>query len=173
MTSLLTGVKQTNSDLGYFMPVSSLQGIVYAITYGSGAGGSFQQGGFNVANSATVQQAFWGLLGAQQVNGVSGPYATTGNPYLSSISGAGQGLLKDMGKTVVSAGRTFRKVQLVVNNSQRAAINYALSTNGVAGQNTYQAAGNTGTAVQDFLTGFIEFGFDGTGPSAPVVQYGR
>ena len=166
MTSLLTGVKQTSPDLGYFMPVSSLQGIVYAITAGSGAGGSYQQGGFNFAGTATVQQAYWGLMGAQQVNGVSGPYASNGNPYLSSIGSAGAGLLKDMGKTVISAGRTFRKVQLVVNASRSGGTNYALSTNGVAGQiNT--------TPVQDFLTGYIELGFDGTGPSAPVVPYGR
>jgi hypothetical protein len=71
-----------------------------------------------------------------------------------------------MGRTVVSAGRTFRKVQLVVNNSQRNGANFALSTNGVAG------AINT-TPIQDFLTGYIELGFDGTGPSAPVVPYGR
>jgi hypothetical protein len=60
-----------------------------------------------------------------------------------------------------------------VNASRSGGTNYALSTNGVAGVNTFQAAGNTGTSVQDFLTGFIEFGFEGTGPSAPVVQYGR
>ena len=166
MTSLLTGVKQTSPDLGYFMPVSSLQGIVYAITAGSGAGGSFQQAGFNFAGTGTVQQAYWGLLGAQSVNGVASPYASNGNPYLSSINGAGTGLLKDMGKTVISAGRTFRKVQLVVNAARSGGTNYALSTNGVAGQiNT--------TPVQDFLTGYIELGFDGTGPSAPVVPYGR
>ncbi len=148
------------------MPVSSLQGIVYAITNGSGAGGSFQQAGFNFAGTATVQQAYWGLLGGQTVNGVASPYATTsGNPYLSSINGAGAGILKDLGRTVVSAGRTFRKVQLVVNASRAGGTNYALSTNGVAGQiNT--------TPIQDFLTGYIEFGFEGTGPSAPVVQYG-
>ena len=172
MTSLLAGIKQNNTDLGYFMPVSSLQGIVYSINYGSGSGGSFAQGGFNVAGTATVQQAYWGLQGSGLVNGVASPYATNGNPYLSSINGAGAGLLKDMGKTVVSAGRTFRKVQLVVNNSQRNGANFALSTNGVAGQNTYQA-GTTTSAVQDFLTGYIELGFEGTGPSAPVVPYGR
>jgi len=166
MTSLLTGVKQTSPDLGYFMPVSSLQGIVYAITAGSSAGGSYQQAGFNFAGTGTVQQAYWGLLGAQSVNGVASPYASNGNPYLSSINGAGTGLLKDMGKTVISAGRTFRKVQLVVNAARSGGTNYALSTNGVAGQiNT--------TPVQDFLTGYIELGFDGTGPSAPVVPYGR
>ena len=150
------GIKQNLN--GFFMPVSSLQGIVYAITNGSGAGGSFQQGGFNSAGTATIQQAAWCLPSVA-------PYATTGNPYLSSINGAGAGILKDLGRTVVSAGRTFRKVQLVVNNSQRNGANFALSTNGVAGQIST-------TPIQDFLTGYIEFGFEGTGPSAPVVQYG-
>lgn len=149
-------IKQNSS--GFFMPVSSLQGIVYAITYGSGAGGSY-------VASSMPSPVVWCQASVA-------PYATTGNPYLSSINGSGAGILKDMGRTVVSAGRTFRKVQLVVNASRTGGTNYALSTNGVAGQNTYQAAGNSGTAVQDFLTGFIEFGFEGTGPSAPVVQYG-
>jgi hypothetical protein len=149
----LPSIKQNTS--GFFMPVSSLQGIVYAITYGTGAGGSF------VASSMPSPVA-WCLGGA----GAIAPYNTAaGNPYLSSINGGGQGILKDMGRTVVSAGRTFRKVQLVVNNSQRNGANFALSTNGVAGQIAT-------TPVQDFLTGYIEFGFEGTGPSAPVVQYG-
>jgi len=155
----VSGIKQNSRDYGYFMPVSSLQGIVYAITYGSGAGGTY-------VASSMPSPVVWCQASVA-------PYATTGNPYLSSINGAGAGILKDMGRTVVSAGRTFRRVQLVVNSSQRNGANFALSTNGVAGQNTYQAAGNSGTAVQDFLTGFIEFGFEGTGPSAPVVQYGR
>ena len=152
----LPSIKQNSS--GFFMPVSSLQGIVYAITYGSGAGGSY-------VASSMPSPVVWCQASVA-------PYATTGNPYLSSINGSGAGILKDMGRTVVSAGRTFRKVQLVVNASRAGGTNYALSTNGVAGQNTYQAAGNSGTAVQDFLTGYIEFGFEGTGPSAPVLQYG-
>jgi hypothetical protein len=155
------GLKQ-NSGAAYFMPVSSLQNIVYSITYGAGSGGTF------VASSMPSVVA-WCTGNATALP----PYNTVaGNPYLSSINGAGAGILKDLGKTVVSAGRTFRKVQLVVNNSQRQGANFALSTNGVAGQNTYQAAGNTGSSVQDFLTGFIELGFEGTGPSAPVVPYG-
>jgi hypothetical protein len=151
------GLRQ-NGGSAYFMPVSSLQNIVYSITYGAGSGGTF------VASSMPSVVAWCQASVA--------PYATTGNPYLSSINGAGAGILKDLGKTVVSAGRTFRKVQLVVNASRSGGTNFALSTNGVAGQNTYQAAGNTGTSVQDFLTGFIELGFEGTGPSAPVVPYG-
>ena len=151
------GIKQNSRDLGYFMPVSSLQNIVYSITYGAGSGGSW------VANSMPSVVS-WAT-----------PVLPSGarNPYLSSINGAGAGILKDMGRTVLSAGRTFRRVQLVVNSNQVNANFASLSTNGVAGTNAYQAAGNTGTSVQDFLTGFIELGFEGTGPSAPVVPYGR
>ena len=149
------GLRQ-NAGSAYFMPVSSLQNIVYSITYGAGSGGTF-------VASSMPSVVSWAT-----------PVLPSGarNPYLSSINGAGAGILKDLGKTVVSAGRTFRKVQLVVNNSNRFGTNFALSTNGVAGENTYQAAGNTGSSVQDFLTGVIELGFEGTGPSAPVVPYG-
>ena len=162
MTSVMSGIKQTGTDMGYFMPVSSLQNIIYAINYGSGSGGAW------VANSMPTPVA-WCTGNAT----AAAPYNTAaGNPYLSSINGAGAGILKDLGKTVVSAGRTFRKVQLVVNSANRFGANYALSTNGVAGVGTYQA-GTTTSAVQDFLTGYIELGFEGTGPSAPVVPYGR
>ena len=156
------GIKQNSRDMGYFMPVSSLQNIVYSITYGTGSGGTY------VASSMPSVVA-WCTGNATAL----APYNTAaGNPYLSSINGAGAGILKDLGKTVLSAGRTFRKVQLVVNASRSGGTNYALSTNGVAGVGTYQA-GTTTSAVQDFLTGYIELGFEGTGPSAPVVPYGR
>lgn len=77
----------------------------------------------------------------------------------STVSTSGGNLLKDMGKTVVSANRTFRKVQLVVSS---------YSTFGVAG------AAATSPA-EDYLTGYIELGFDsqGTGNYTPVAQYGR
>jgi hypothetical protein len=77
----------------------------------------------------------------------------------STISTSGGNLLKDMGKTVVSASRTFRKVQLVVSS---------FSTFGVAG------AAATAPA-EDYLTGYIELGFDsqGTGNYTPVAHYGR
>ena len=140
-------MKQTPADGGFFMPLSSLQNVVYAVTYGAGTGGSFAQG--------TLSTASWATL----------TYNGKGNPYLSSINGAGAGLLKDMGKTIVSANRTFRKVQLV-----SARID-AQSTNGVAGQDPYQTSG--AQPSQDFLTGFIELGFEGQGVPAPVAQFGR
>ncbi len=148
MTSLQTRIKQVDVEQGYYMPLSSLQGIIYAFTPGSGAGGSFAQGSFSTASWATTT------------------YNGKGNPYLSSLTGAGQGLLKDMGKTIVSAGRTFRKVQLINVGAGPQATVYA-STNGVAGQSPGT------TPVQDYLTGFIELGFDGQGVPAPVAAFGR
>ena len=143
------GIKQNDTDGGYFMPLSSLVGVIYAYTPGSGAGGSFAQGTFSTDSWAAPA-----IIGAASLPAA----ALGGGKYLSSINGAGAGLLKDMGKTVVSAGRTFRKIQLVARN---------VSTSGVEGN------APATTPVQDFLTGFIELGFDGAGLPAPVAKYGR
>jgi hypothetical protein len=89
-------------------------------------------------------------------------WAYFGSRYLSSVNASGAGLLKDMGRSYVSGGRTFRRVQLVVPQSTG-----TISTFGVGGQNT--------TSVYDYLTGFIEVGFDaasGTAPT-PVAKWGR
>jgi hypothetical protein len=89
-------------------------------------------------------------------------WATFGSRYLSSVQTAG-GLLKDHGKTYLSGGRTFRKVQLVVPQS-------------TGTQSTFGVGGATGTTPnQDYLTGYIEVGFDasaGTAPT-PVAKWGR
>jgi len=81
------GQKQTN---GYFVPLADCRASVLNYTEGSGAGGSFLPGSFSSAAS------------------------TLDSVYLSSISSLGAGgLLRDMGRTVVSSNRTFRKVQIV------------------------------------------------------------
>jgi hypothetical protein len=87
-------------------------------------------------------------------------WANFGSRYLSSVSTAGAGILRDIGRPYVSAGRTFRRVQLVVPQST--------STNGVHG--------NSGTAPnQDYLTGYIEVGFPESGASTPtpVAKWGN
>ena len=90
-------------------------------------------------------------------------WANFGSRYLSSVSSAGGGLLRDMGRTFISGGRTFRRVQLVVPQSTG-----TVSTFGVGGQ--------TGTApFQDYLTGYIEVGYDAASGTAPalVAKWGR
>lgn len=90
-------------------------------------------------------------------------WANFGSRYLSSVNASGAGLLKDMGRTYLSGGRVFRRVQLVVPQSTG-----TVSTFGVNGQ--------TGTApFQDFLTGYIEVGFDAAAGATPtpVAKWGR
>jgi len=140
MTSLQTRVRQNGPQ--YFMPMSSLVGVIYAYN--------------PTTNTTQFSCAPW-------ADGVL-PAANTGTRapgrYISSINAAGVGLLKDLGKNVISAGRTFRKIQLVVRQTG------TNSTNGVEG-NSLSTNPNA-----DYLTGYIEFGFEGTGAPAPVVQYG-
>ena len=156
MTSVASRIRQQDSDSGYYMPLSSLHGVIYSFTPGTGAGGSFAPGSFAIAGWA-------------QTPNVLAAAGTPANPaygrgaYVSSINGVGAGLLKDMGKTVVSAQRTFRKIQLVAKN---------LSTNGVEGADPYQTGGSAAN-IADFLTGYIELGFEGAGAPAPVAKYGR
>jgi hypothetical protein len=108
-----------------------------------GAGGSYLVGSFATAA--------WAAGG------------TTPSKWTSTIStiNAG-GLLRDMGKSVVSAGRVFRKVQLLTST---------VSTGGVNGP-----AGVTTNPYVDYLTGYIELGSGLTnggmpGSFAPVAYY--
>jgi len=83
--------------------------------------------------------------------------------YTNSVNAAGAGLLKDTGRSYISGGRTFRKVQLVI-------------PQGTKTTSTFGVAGNASTVPNsDYLSGFIEVGFDtasGTTPT-PVVKWGR
>ena len=135
MTSLLTSQKQVSSEIGYFIPVASLIGQVY---------GHVDVAGNTGTNGGTFSTASWAYWGAKQT---------------SSIGSAGAGLLRDLGRTVVSSLRTFRKVQLVVPS------NSTLSTFGVSGRQT--------SVGEDYFTGYIELGFEGNGTPAPVAHYGR
>jgi hypothetical protein len=127
----------------HYMPLSSLDGLIFAYNASAGAG------------TVPFTNATWGSSGITQALG----------PYYSSVRGAGAGILKDLGKQVLSAGRVFRKVQLVVRQSGALPSTNA-STFGVGGTSTGAAAN------QDYLTGYIELGYDGSGPATPVAQYG-
>ena len=135
------GFKQSAG--GFFIPLGNVASAVLAYTVSGGAGGSFQPGAFSVAAWA---------------QGGSAP-----SKFTSTISAIAQGgILRDMGKSVVSAGRTFRKVQLLTST---------VSTGGVNG-----SAGVTGNPNVDYLTGYIELasglangGLPGT--FAPVAYY--
>lgn len=141
MTSLLSGIKQNNADTGYYINVGSIAGRVLAYNA--------------TASGPAFSTATW-------CNSVGGANGGVQSALLSTLVNPGQAVLKDMGKTVVSSLRTFRKVQLVVPAS------LAPSTFGVTG-----LAGTVYPAGNDYLTGYIELGFEGAGTPAPVAQFGR
>jgi len=118
-----SGVRGPKQTGGYYVPLGNLVALSSVKTYvaGSGAGGSYLPGTFTQADWATT-------------NGPTG--------ILPLISSVGAGLLKDMGKTVVSSNRTFRKVQVVVQG----------------GTGVSSSASTAGP----FYTGYIELA---TGPS--------
>ena len=139
----MSGLKQIPNDGRFFVPVSSM---AYA-------------GSINELNrtTGTLQTAAWLFRDFTSRAGNPGAVGTGGvasSSYLSSINGPGAGKMRDLGKTYVSAGRTFRKVQL---------ISYGTQTNGVGGQ------ANT-VPDSDFLTGYIELGWEGNGYPAPVTR---
>ena len=120
-----SGVRGPKQTSGYYVPLASCVGKIYKHTAGTGAGGSFLPGSFADAD--------WAKVGG------------TAGPLLSTISSIGQGgLLKDMGKTVVSSNRTFRKVQLVVQGSANSS-----TFTGVGGSEAKDTAA-------PYFTGYIE-----------------
>jgi hypothetical protein len=109
-----TGYNQTGG--AYYMILSGLaSNAVYQYSGGSGSGGAYLPGAFT-ATGATFD-ATW-----------------------SNVYEAGK-LLKDMGKTVVSAGRTFRKFQPVVAPSSGT----GSTSFGVAGYEGYLELGREGS----------------------------
>jgi hypothetical protein len=84
--------------------------------------------------------------------------------YSSILTTAGRAFLRDMGQNLVSASRTFRKVQLL------AQANGGVSTGGVGGN-------ATGAVSGDYLTAYIELpgtqgNVSGNQPTAPVARVG-
>ena len=135
--SIPYGLKSIPADSRNFMPVSSLA----------------YPGGINALNTATgtLSTAAW----SGQCN--AGIFSGQGSKYTSSINGPGAGKLRDLGKTYVSSNRFFRKVQLMVANTQ------TTSTFGVEGRSST-------TPTEDYLTGYIELGWEGNGLGAPVAR---
>jgi hypothetical protein len=103
---------------GYYVVVSTIAPaqLLQVVTAGSGSGGAY----------------------AQPVLSTNSWWTQTGYSSLSSVYLAAGRLLRDMGKTITSSSRTFRKFQLVAPRS--------LSTGGVTG--------NVGTSAD---TGYLDF----------------
>ena len=121
MTSLQTRIKQIPANDGYYITVGNAVTRFYANT-GSDSAPAFSNGP---------------MISTMSSSGA----------YVSSLITAAGGVFRDMGKTVISTGRTFRKVQLLVST---------LATEGVGGN-----VATTALPFGEYLTGYIEL--PGTG----------
>lgn len=104
-------------------------------------------------------------------------WATDGPNCQTRIANAGQAVLRDLGKTVVSSMRTFRKVQLI-NSSIKNGTSIGAPVSSQNGANVASVAG------EEYFTGYIELpgavgtrdvaGTSGTGAItfAPVARLG-
>ena len=134
-----SGARQVSPNTGYYITVGDCRGKIFA--YNTTAG----------ASTFSVAQWCQGV-GAAVTTGMAANSTT-----MALISSGGAGVLRDMGKTVVSASRTFRKVQLVMSSPVTFGVNGSASTTG-----------------EDYLSGYIELGFpSASAVVAPVAAYGR
>ncbi len=113
----------------YFICISSIRDNLLTLTAGTGSGGATTVGSFAAYNDGTNAA--------------------------STVSGLGR-VIKDMGRTVVSAGRTFRKFQSVV-----ATDNGSSPSFGVTGPST------------TYLTFYLETGREGANADASLPLIAR
>lgn len=144
MASLQTRLKQIPANAGFYISVSSVRT-------------SF------VANTGTDSAPTF----------VNGPLISTmssAGAYVSSVVNGAGAIFRDMGKSLVSSGRAFRKVQLMVSTGQLLVSGSAAGagTDGVAGQDV---------APTNYITGYLELPSFGTvggnsGQCAAVARLG-
>ncbi len=130
MTSLISGLKQIPASQGYFINVADMRTTFYQ-------------------NNGTDDLP---LISANVY-----ARSTTTSQLSTIFATGGNAILKDMGKTLMSSGRTFRKVQLAISS---------VTTEGVGGIDS---------APTNYLTGYIELpGQQGisSGFFTPVARLG-
>ena len=135
MSSLLRSTREVSNNTGYYIPIADIRGSLLSYTE------SLSQ--LSTASWANRPPAGEGYASSLVAFSTTGP----------------TGLLRDMGKTLYSSLRVFRRVQLVVPNYT--------STFGVGG------GAATTYPNSDYLTAYIELGFEGGGTPARVAQFGR
>ena len=161
MTSIGVSTRVVSSDNEFYINLAPLNDRIYGLNTTAGA--------------KTFSPLPWVSTGAAVT--VAAGWAANPSTPTGMISTVGGALLRDLGKSYLSSGRTFRKVQLVVPQYN----NGTTSTFGVAG------LGGSAVPNMDYLTGYIEVGFDAgssrgathpaealanTGPT-PVAKWGR
>jgi hypothetical protein len=155
MTSVSVRTRQVSNDSGYFIAVASPANQIFATP----------------DTSSVVVPWASTSLNATAVTGYGGGTAGAISAALIRASTVGT-LFRDMGKTIVSSGTYFRKIQMVVpQGTQATGGQQPLSAGGLS---TFGVAGPSGaTAFADFFVGYVKLGFEGQGTPAPLALFGR
>jgi len=119
----------------YYMSLETLYTKAQAYAPGSGSGGATTVGIFTPLSQSLT--------------------AGTDTSSLSSVSGQYQ-LLKDLGRTIVSSGRTFRKFQAVVPTTNNSSVTF-----GVGGS----------TLGNGYLGMYLEVGREGAAAPVKLARY--
>jgi len=143
-TGAKAGFEQSGGGYFYIVDTNLPSKLLIAggTTVASGSGGSWNVGSFIAA----------------------GPLALPGG--VSTLFGSGR-IVRDMGKTLVSAGRTFRKIK-GMNPT-----NLASSALGVLNSDAGSVASGSNPGDQGYLTFYVETTREGDGVVAPagLVRY--
>lgn len=138
MTSLLRSTKQIPANAGYYIPVGNCLST------------------FVQNNGTDAVPAFGQIIST---------LSTAGAGVSSLVNAAGAGVFRDMGKTLISSGRTFRKVQVLINTPDLAS-GSVTATSGVGGPSP------------TYITGYIQLPGSGDGANqsggifTPVARLG-
>jgi hypothetical protein len=145
MSSVTRFLKQIPSDTPYF---------IHLPTYA--AGGSVSMNIWVPDANASIQSYASGYA--------AGQFSTTSVSVLSANQ-----LFRDMGKTIVSAGRTFRRIQSLQLDGTGAEYSsgFAPTNEGVIGGPVTGAG-----ADSSFQCYYFEAGHNGQGLAAPFIRYG-
>jgi hypothetical protein len=149
MSSVSGRVRQVSNDTGYFISLASVANQIYATPDTSSVVAPWA--------STALSNANFGSLGTGALSTVIFRASTVGT------------LFKDMGKSVISSGTHFRKIQLVLPQGTLPAV---LANAGTT--STFGVGGSASlSGMPDFLTGYVRLGFEGQGTPAPLASFGR
>jgi len=155
MSSVTRFLKQIPSDSQYFIPLSAATGLNLNI--------------FNADSAAST---------TSYVSGAAAGYFTKSNipPSQFTLDASGTtALFRDMGKTIISSGRTFRRVQLLTLDANGQTGWTTSNTSGVWEPSSGGVTGSPATSTiidNGFGAFYFETGARGLGIAQGLIRYG-
>ena len=161
MSSVLRFLKQTPADTQYFISLTATQNLSLWFPDAAASTTSYVSGA------------------------AAGYFSTSSVTVTAGTSGSTLTIFRDMGATIVSSGRTFRRIQLLNLDTGVSTTNSAWSSQGTAASPTTQgvwqpgvegvngnAGPNSGSPDSAFSVFYFETGARGLGIAQGLIRYG-